>query len=112
MNVPIIGCMMLSAPTVFNTIFWQWANQTYNAGLNYGNRNASSTTSTNQLLQSYGLAVVSSISAAMGIRKVTAMVMGNAVTGVTATCVNALVNYGAIAFSSSLNVYCMRMGEI
>ncbi len=43
-NLPIIGAMMLAAPTPFNTIFWQWVNQTYNAGFNYGNRNASSTT--------------------------------------------------------------------
>ena len=44
MNLPIVGAMMLAAPTPFNTIFWQWVNQTYNAGFNYGNRNASSTT--------------------------------------------------------------------
>jgi len=41
-NLPIIAAMMLSAPTPFNTVFWQWVNQTYNAGFNYGNRNASS----------------------------------------------------------------------
>jgi hypothetical protein len=41
-NVPIIAGMILSAPTPVNIIFFQWANQTYNAGLNYGNRNASS----------------------------------------------------------------------
>ena len=42
-NVPIILGMLTSPPTQFFTMFWQWANQTYNAGLNYGNRNASST---------------------------------------------------------------------
>jgi len=41
-NVPIIGGMLITAPTPTNIIFWQWLNQTYNAGLNYGNRNASS----------------------------------------------------------------------
>jgi hypothetical protein len=25
-NLPIIGAMMLAAPTPFNTIFWQWVN--------------------------------------------------------------------------------------
>jgi len=45
-NIPIIAAMMLSPPTMFNTIFWQWVNQTYNAVFNFGNRNASSTTTT------------------------------------------------------------------
>ena len=41
-NIPIITGMLLAPPSPMNTIFWQWINQTYNAGLNYGNRNASS----------------------------------------------------------------------
>lgn len=41
-NVPIIFGMLLTPPTPMNTAFWQWLNQTYNAGMNYGNRNASS----------------------------------------------------------------------
>ena len=41
-NLPIIFGMLMSAPTPANTIFFQWLNQTYNAGMNYGNRNASS----------------------------------------------------------------------
>ncbi len=42
MNMPIVCGMLLAAPTPFNTAFWQWANQTYNAGMNFGNRNATS----------------------------------------------------------------------
>jgi hypothetical protein len=41
-NIPIITGMLIAPPTPLNIIFWQWINQTYNAGLNYGNRNASS----------------------------------------------------------------------
>jgi hypothetical protein len=41
-NLPIIFGMLMTPPTPANTIFWQWINQTYNAGMNYGNRNASS----------------------------------------------------------------------
>ena len=41
-NLPIAFGMIITAPTPFNTVFWQWVNQTYNALLNYGNRNASS----------------------------------------------------------------------
>jgi hypothetical protein len=49
-NIPILFGMLISPPTTFNTIFWQWFNQSFNAGLNYGNRNASSPYTTNDLL--------------------------------------------------------------
>ena len=49
-NIPIVCGMILSAPTPMNTFFWQWLNQTYNAGLNYGNRNASSKQTTAEAL--------------------------------------------------------------
>ena len=111
-NIPIFTAMMLSKPTVANTIFWQIVNQTYNAGFNFCNRNASSTTTTSQILQSYCLAVGSSIGAAFGIRKAFALMLGESLVGMTAVVVNSLVNYGAVSFSSSLNVYCMRKPEI
>lgn len=41
-NLPISYGMIIVAPTPVNTIFWQFLNQTYNAMINYGNRNASS----------------------------------------------------------------------
>jgi sideroflexin-5 len=49
-NMPIICAMMLSPPSTKSTIFWQWVNQTYNAGFNYGNRNASQETDMGELL--------------------------------------------------------------
>ena len=41
-NLPISYGMIITAPTPMNTIIWQGINQTYNASLNYGNRNGSS----------------------------------------------------------------------
>ncbi|KAI9914809.1 hypothetical protein PsorP6_008031 [Peronosclerospora sorghi] len=41
-NIPICAGMLLASPTLGNTIFWQWINQSYNAGFNFANRNASS----------------------------------------------------------------------
>ena len=63
------------------------------------------------MFQSYTLAVVSAIGSAMFLRKLTGLVLGGA-TGLVATVANSIVNYGAVSFSSSLNVYFMRMGEM
>ena len=60
-SVPVIFGMLLCRATTFNIIFFQWANQTYSAGLNYENRNASSSLDTKGLLTAYGAAVTTSI---------------------------------------------------
>jgi len=43
----------------------QWINQTYNAAMNYGNRNVSSTLTTHDLAKGYGGAVAVSVSIAL-----------------------------------------------
>ena len=70
MNMPIVFGFIMVAPTPLNTIFWQWVNQSVNALMNYGNRNASSLYTNEDVLKSYGIAVSSSIVVALGIRKV------------------------------------------
>jgi hypothetical protein len=62
-------------------------------------------------LQSYALAVTASISAAMTLRKITSFLLGGR-TGAAVTVANSIVNYGAVGFSSSLNVFFMRSGEV
>lgn len=42
MSIPTLFGFILSKPTTFNIVFWQWANQTLSAGMNYSNRSASS----------------------------------------------------------------------
>ena len=111
MNVPIIGAMMLSPPTVMSTIFWQWTNQTYNAGFNYGNRNATSKTTDMELLQSYLIACSSACITATILRKITNPLLAGS-TGVALALANAVVNYGAVGISSSLNLFFMRQAEI
>jgi len=69
MNMPISFGFIMAAPTPFNTIFWQWVNQTYNATLNYGNRNASSQYTMQDIAKSYAMACGASITLALGVRK-------------------------------------------
>lgn len=64
-NLPISFGLTISPPTPFNTVLWQWANQTYNAQVNYGNRNVSSTQTTGDILKCYLAACTASISIAL-----------------------------------------------
>ncbi|KAL8438584.1 hypothetical protein ACSSS7_000118 [Eimeria intestinalis] len=39
LNIPICAGLLLTAPTVANSVFWQWINQTYSAAFNYAQGN-------------------------------------------------------------------------
>lgn len=54
-NLPITAGMILSGPGL-PQVFWQWANQSYNAGFNYANRNATVPMDMTSLGLSYGVA--------------------------------------------------------
>ena len=92
-------------------MFWQWLNQTYNAGLNYGNRNASSTQTSAEMAQAYGIAAGTAMGVAGGLRLMTPYLLGGR-TGGIAQLVNYFIGYSAVASSSAANVYAMRMGEM
>ena len=110
-NLPIIFGMLMAPPTPMNTAFWQWLNQTYNAGMNYGNRNASSQQTTGDILFGYSAAVTSSISISLFLRKASANFTKN-FKGGKMVLANAILNYFAVASAGFLNSYCMRMGEM
>lgn len=110
-NIPIMVGMLLSAPTVRNSIFWQWINQTYNAALNFGNRNASSTQSNTDLLKSYGLAVFTSISTVLLLKKLL-FPLARGKSELAAQTINFFANWVAVAASSALNVTFVRSGEL
>lgn len=70
------GFVVFNMPLVFAVLFtrnqtpmfnagMQWLNQTYNAGMNYGNRNASSKYTTSDLARGYAGAVVTSVGIAL-----------------------------------------------
>ena len=63
------------------------------------------------MLQSYGLAVSSAITAAMTLRMLTNPFLKGR-SGVAVTIANSIVNYGAVGLSASLNVYLMRRAEM
>ena len=110
-NIPIIVGMLASPPTQVYTMLWQWINQTYNAGLNYGNRNASSKQTTGELFQAYCIGSTTAIGVACSLRAMAPLLLQGR-TGGLASLINYFIGYAAVASSSSVNVYAMRRGEI
>ena len=111
LNIPIAFGMILASPTPFNTIFWQLVNQSLNASLNYGNRNASSTQTNQDLLKSYTLAVVSSITVALTLRTAAAK-WSKGLTGTKQIVSNSVSSFASCATAGYLNAYAMRQSEI
>jgi len=110
LNIPITFGLLIAAPTPFNTVFWQWANQSVNAGLNYGNRNASSTYTTKDVAKGYALASVASIVVALGIRKGFSSLTKN-MTGSKVIIGNSFSSAAACGIAGFLNAYIMRASE-
>jgi uncharacterized membrane protein (DUF106 family) len=107
MNIPIGFGFIIAAPTPFNTIFWQWINQTYNAALNYANRNASSTYTNQDIIKSYLAATGSSITISLVIRKILEKRTAG-VTGAKGYVYNTISSFFACASAGFLNAWFMR----
>lgn len=110
-QMPMAYGMLMTAPTPFNTIIWQWANQTYNAVLNYGNRNASSTYTTTDIMKSYASAVTLAIGTSLGIRQLLSP-LTKGKTGAGVVFVSTLSTYVACALAGFANCYLMRQTEL
>jgi hypothetical protein len=110
-NYMIIAPMLLSAPTVFNTVFWQWVNFTYIASLNYGNRNASAPQTNADIAKSYVLATIAAMTLALSMRVASDKMLAGK-TGVMATLSTNIIACTATAVAGGANVYIFRTPEM
>ena len=112
LNMPIVFGLLATAPTPFNTILFQWGNQSVNAGLNYGNRNATSLYTTQDVIKSYCLALVASCSVSLGIRKALSGYTKGLTMGPKMVLFNSISAVMAGSAGGVMNCYMMRQTEL
>jgi hypothetical protein len=106
-NGPICVGQIASASTG-SLLFWNWANQSQNALVNYFNRNASSPMANETLAKSYAGAVCAALSVAYGL----STVIKRRYDAATAARFLKFVAFPSSVLASSLNCYIVRSPEI
>jgi len=100
----ITGAMMQFYKSVPAVVFWQWFNQSFNALVNYTNRNADSPTTTTQLGVAYTSATFSALGTAIGLKKVFEKSSNKLL--------QRFVPFGAVASANFVNIPLMRQNEL
>jgi len=103
----ITGCMMTFYKSTSAVIFWQFANQSFNAIVNYTNRNASAGVTNEQLATAYVGATSASVITALGFNKLVA-----SSPALSASIVGRFVPLVAVAAANFVNIPLMRQQEI
>jgi len=99
----ITGAMLQFYKSVPQVVFWQWFNQSFNALVNYTNRNANSPTSTTQLSVAYFSATFSALGVAIGLKKALEK---------SPPTFQRLVPMAAVASANCVNIPLMRQVEL
>eukprot|EP00824_Muranothrix_gubernata_P012053 TRINITY_DN257_c0_g1_i1.p1 TRINITY_DN257_c0_g1~~TRINITY_DN257_c0_g1_i1.p1 ORF type:complete len:355 (+),score=35.54 TRINITY_DN257_c0_g1_i1:62-1066(+) len=111
-NLPTIVCMLIFQKHYWQVLFFQWLNQTYNAGWNFCNRSASAPFTNRELGMAYGTAVTSSMSVALGARYISNKFFGGIKNPVKNILLNTIVAALAMSVAGSLNILMIRQNEL
>lgn len=103
----ITGCMLTFYRSTPAVVFWQTVNQTFNAVVNYTNRNASAGVTNEQLGTAYVAATSASVATALLFNKVVA-----SSPSLAAGIVGRLVPLMAVAAANCVNIPLMRQQEL
>ncbi|XP_059517252.1 sideroflexin-2 isoform X3 [Myotis daubentonii] len=95
--------MVEKSRTMPAIIFWQWVNQSFNALVNYTNRNAASPTSVRQMALSYLTATTTAVTTAVSM---------NMLTKKAPPLVARWVPFAAVAAANCVNIPMMRQQEL
>ena len=100
----ITGAMLQWYRSTPQVVFWQWFNQSFNALVNYTNRNASAPTNTGQLATAYFSATFSALGTAVGLKA--------ALAKSSSQLIKRFVPFAAVAAANCVNIPLMRQQEI
>ncbi|KAI6184953.1 Sideroflexin-5 [Aphelenchoides bicaudatus] len=102
--------MLLPNPSWPTILFWQWANQTHNACVNYANRNASKPQPFSIYAKAYGCAVGAAISVSATLTWF--IKRASNLSHTQKLIIQRFVPLPATSLASTLNVLCMRAPEL
>jgi len=100
----VTGAMMAFYRSTPAVVFWQWANQSFNALVNYTNRNAAAPLSTGQLAAAYVSATGAALGSALGLKR--------ALANVKWPLLQRYVPFMAVAAANAVNIPLMRQSEL
>ena len=106
-NMTITGCMMPFYKSTPAVVFWQFANQSFNAIVNYTNRNASAGVTNEQLGTAYVAATSASVITALGFNKII-----SSSPALSGGIIGRFVPLLAVAAANFVNIPLMRQQEL
>ncbi|XP_064601207.1 sideroflexin-5-like [Liolophura sinensis] len=109
-GAPVVTGLLLPNPTLLQTVFWQWLNQSHNACVNYANRNATKATPLNRFVLGYVGAVSSAVSIAVGLNIL--IKKSSTFSPAKKLLIQRFVPFPAVAMASTCNILLMRYSEL